>query len=136
MTDNNLFLKFVGLTLKKERLENNLSVKEMADLMGLSEQTIVSIERGTRGTSLENYKKMSVILDFSMDKLVGKNVELMLASPGPKKENKTETLAARCRGLTDEQADKVMEFIDQFVCYTNDDPENDPERLNFSKKFE
>ena len=121
------FLALVGTTIKQERKQNSLTIKEMASIMGLSEQTIICIERGTRGTGLENYKKMASVLGVTLDELTDTR-SLTLSSASNFKKNKKAALEAMCRGLNEDQAELVMNFINQILGYSKNTSDKNEEQ--------
>lgn len=59
-----------GKTLRKKRLEKNLSQETLADLANLHFTYVSSVERGERNISLENMSKLAKALSCSVGELV------------------------------------------------------------------
>jgi transcriptional regulator with XRE-family HTH domain len=58
--------------LKEIRLKNNLTQKQMGDIIGLSFQAINEIEHARRSITLERLLKLSDYFDVSLDWLMGR----------------------------------------------------------------
>lgn len=72
--DNHLLLAF-GQTVKKIRLENNLSQEELGERADLDRTYVSGIERGKRNVSLVNIARLAKALDVSISALVAFEVE-------------------------------------------------------------
>ena len=59
----------MNLNLKFRRIERGYSQKELASMVGVTNQTISNYERNKIRPSYENMKKISKILDSSVDEL-------------------------------------------------------------------
>ena len=60
----------IGENIKKYRKNNKLTLKQLGELVGLSEQAIGQYERGDRNPSLEILIKIAVALDVSVNELM------------------------------------------------------------------
>ena len=110
-------LPTIGKNITEARLINDITTEELAALVGLSERSIISIENGLRGTTIENYAKLADILGISIDEIVGKPNRRQAAglSEPSLKINK---LLHICKNLSDEQADLVINVISGLKTYT------------------
>lgn len=63
------FKKRTGACIKKLRMEQNISEKEMADLIYVKKNSYQNIESGFRGTSLDNYILIAKRLGVPVSKL-------------------------------------------------------------------
>lgn len=72
--DNHLLLAF-GQTVKKIRLENNLSQEELGERADLDRTYVSGIERGKRNVSLVNIARLAKALGVSISALVAFEVE-------------------------------------------------------------
>lgn len=59
----------IGKNLKKKRIEKQYSIKGVAKLIGCSEQTLMSYERGSRMPKIERMKKMAEIYETNINDL-------------------------------------------------------------------
>ena len=57
-------LKLIGINIKAERLKNNLSQEQLAELTNISIPTISLIETGKQNTSILNIIEIAKALDF------------------------------------------------------------------------
>lgn len=60
-------LLIVCNVLKKRRLENNLSQKELADKVNIAQTYYSDIERGRCNPSLNVFSKLATVLDIDMN---------------------------------------------------------------------
>jgi transcriptional regulator with XRE-family HTH domain len=61
----------IGQTIKKLRSGKKISQREIADLLGVSRNTIVLLEKGKRDVTLDEAKKLSTIFGISVEELAG-----------------------------------------------------------------
>lgn len=59
----------MGKTLKIKRIEKNLSVADIAKLSNISKSYVYKLEKGTKSPSLRVMKKLSLILETSVQDL-------------------------------------------------------------------
>ena len=78
----------LGERLKISRIEKNISIRKLAEKIGLSPSFISQIEQGKTSPSIENIKKIAHFLDISVNFLIDdrksavsfvKNTEQMIA---------------------------------------------------------
>lgn len=60
------FLQQIGLEIRVARIRKGLSTREVAEITGLSAQTINYIERGTKDTKILSYKRVADALQVDM----------------------------------------------------------------------
>lgn len=118
------FIKFVGVRLKNERKKNNLTINELAAVMNVSPQTINCIERGTRGTHLENYKRLTDILGCSLDSITTFDCATLSSPSEPSNGSRKDALIALCKGLDEEQAILVTDFVTGLLGYSKSKEKN------------
>lgn len=61
----------VLLRLKSLRKYNDMTRKELADRIGVSEPTIAAYEQGVREPNIDKLKRLSELFNVSIDHLVG-----------------------------------------------------------------
>ena len=61
--------QIIGKNIREERLARNISVEEMADMLGLTAGFVGLIERGERGTTAFNLFILSNMLGVSIDSI-------------------------------------------------------------------
>lgn len=59
------------LRLKELRLENELTQKQVADKLCISESTVCLYEKGKRKPSIDMLKKYATMFECTMDEIVG-----------------------------------------------------------------
>lgn len=60
----------IGLRIKEVRIERNLTQKELANLLGVAQNTISQYEKGTANASIEVIVRLSQILQTTTDFLL------------------------------------------------------------------
>ena len=63
-------LKLIGINIKAERLKNNLSQEQLAELTNISIPTISLIETGKQNTSILNIIEIAKALDVDINILI------------------------------------------------------------------
>ena len=113
-------LPSIGKNIRAARKQNNFTTQELAMLVGVSERTIVSIECGQRGTTIENYSKMADILGITIDELIGRTSRREAMGLGAPAGKKQAILQNICNKLTDEQTELVLNFVNNLRTYTKE----------------
>jgi len=60
----------IGKNIRKYREEHSLSIDELAEMLNLSPAFIGLVERGKRGSKLENLIKLSEIFDIDLNNII------------------------------------------------------------------
>ncbi|MBQ8749692.1 MAG: helix-turn-helix transcriptional regulator [Clostridia bacterium] len=60
----------IGGKLKNLRKHNNLSQRQLADLLSVKEYSVGDYERGRSEPSIETLRKLSIIFKISLDELL------------------------------------------------------------------
>ncbi|MBV4450716.1 helix-turn-helix domain-containing protein [Clostridium tyrobutyricum] len=108
------------------RKEYGMSQAELAEKLGVTQQTISKYENGTREPDSKTLKILASMFNTSIDYLLGnsdnKNTPNSDITPAEKisklvKDNKIETLAAHFDGedLTDDDVEDIKKFIEFVV---------------------
>lgn len=61
----------VGKRIKQLRIENGLSQKELAERVGVAQNTLAQYEKGTSRTSLDVLVRLAVELETTTDFILG-----------------------------------------------------------------
>jgi len=61
----------IGKNIQKERLARDLSVDELAELLGYTPSAVILVESGKRGTSALTLYKLSKIFGLPVDYFLG-----------------------------------------------------------------
>ncbi len=81
------YIRIIGSNIRYERKKRNLTIEDLAEIIGMAPGFLGLIERGQRGTSIKNLVKIAEIFSLSLDQLITvdlRNLELTGVS-----ENKT-----------------------------------------------
>ncbi|MCL2610680.1 MAG: helix-turn-helix domain-containing protein [Defluviitaleaceae bacterium] len=101
--------EILGNTMKKYRLAYDLSVEELARLLGVSSAFVGLIERGERGLSLKNLVRLTEIFDVDINELIydtGEN--LTVATP---QERPLRSLSALLTGLNEKEMQHIIVLV-------------------------
>lgn len=105
----------LGKKIRQERVNKNLTLEQLAEILGLSASYMGLIERGQRGISIETLYKLANIFNVSTDYL--------LFSDKYDKEDKERLmhnfLQKQILNLTDQYSKKDLEFIIDFLKLKN-----------------
>ena len=109
----------LGKTVKKYRLMYDLSIEELAKLLGLSSAFVGLIERGERGINLKNLVRLSEIFDIDINLLIydnglGLKERKLLGFSEPKEteeERKLRSLSALLTGLNAKELEFIIENV-------------------------
>ncbi|MDE6356162.1 MAG: helix-turn-helix domain-containing protein [Clostridia bacterium] len=61
----------VGERIKKLRIESGLSQRELAESVGVAQNTLAQYEKGTSKTSIDVLAKLAVVLETTTDYILG-----------------------------------------------------------------
>ena len=64
-------MKNLGLKLKELRVERGLTLKQVADAVGLTRNAIANYEADIRDPSLDTLKELCIFFEVSSDYLIG-----------------------------------------------------------------
>lgn len=69
--------KIIGINIKKYRIINNIKLKELSKLTGISLITLINIERNTinREITIQELYKISIVLNITVNKLLENNYD-------------------------------------------------------------
>ena len=110
----------VGRNIRMEREERGLSVKQLADTLGLSPQFIGLLERGERGTTIENMLIISTAFQITLDDLVGLGNMKLAECDGledPRLKLKRKAINTYLYNMTGEELDFVINMLKGFRKY-------------------
>jgi len=103
--------EILGKTIKKYRIAYNLSVNELAGLLGLSAAFVGLIERGEKGVSLKNLVRLTEIFDVDINKLVYDTDESLTSKLSPV-ERQLRSLSAILTGLGVRELEYIMANVE------------------------
>ena len=122
--ENNSFNKF---RLRDLRRENNLTSRELAKLLNVSQPTITRWENGLQEPSKKNVKKLASYFNVSSDYLLGltderepykkplKFEEALKILENTKRNNDIFTITENFKNLTDEQLHTIATIVESFT---------------------
>ena len=88
--------RVIGERIKKLRASKKLKVRELADMLGITQPALSMIEAGRRGISIEVARKLSDIFNVSIDYILG-NTD----NPTPYRENAFEKAKKQFKNYLD-----------------------------------
>lgn len=106
-------MTILGNRIKKLRENKNMSQKDLAKDLHISNSTLSQYESGIRVPSDEIKTTIAKYFDVSMDYLMGLSSDLK-TSAIEKEDNRISILARNASNLTEDQIKLVENLIDQF----------------------
>jgi transcriptional regulator with XRE-family HTH domain len=64
------YIRIIGSNIRYERKKRNLTIEDLAEIIGMAPGFLGLIERGQRGTSIKNLVKIAEIFSLSLDQLI------------------------------------------------------------------
>lgn len=122
--ENNSFNKF---RLRDLRRENNLTSRDLAKLLNVSQPTITRWENGLQEPSKKNVKKLASYFNVSSDYLLGltderepykkpmKFEEALKILENTKRNNDIFTITDNIKNLSDEQLHTIATIVESFT---------------------
>jgi transcriptional regulator with XRE-family HTH domain len=112
------YIKIIGSNIRYERKKRNLTIEDLAEIIGMAPGFLGLIERGQRGTSIKNLVKIAEIFSLSLDQLITvdlRNLELNGVRE-PKGNNKTRhsklsTLTSLMKNMTESELEYLVANI-------------------------
>lgn len=68
--DSSYYTKIIGSNIRYERKKRNLTIEDLAEIIGMAPGFLGLIERGQRGTSVKNLVKITEIFGLTLDQLI------------------------------------------------------------------
>ena len=109
MTKERLRL-IIGENIRKERSARDISVEELAGMLGLTAGFVGLIERGQRGTTPITLFKLADIFNMSLDALFYSEEEAE-TKLGGRREHRHNVSLKKAASLTSDFSDKEMDFV-------------------------
>lgn len=124
--------KIIGQNIRKERLEHNISIDELAEMLGLSPAFVGLIERGQRGAKLDNILKLSEIFDTDINNIIyGSNNSSNIISENKdnSKDKKKKTLLTLTYDLDENELDFIISHVRNLKKFRNSlENSNNPDK--------
>ena len=98
--------KHVGENIRAARKSKNLTIETLAELAGISESFLGTIERGESSLSIETLVSLCGALDITADSIVRSNVVVT-----PPMADKKATLLTMLGNATDSELDFLIEYV-------------------------
>jgi transcriptional regulator with XRE-family HTH domain len=106
--DEKAFFKALGARIAELRKESNITQVQLAETMGVSQQTVASWEVGRRGVPVSSLPTLARTLGASVETLIGEQVSAAKRGPTPKLQQQVERLSR----LPKAKQKFVMEMLD------------------------
>lgn len=113
MTKKQLRL-IIGENIRNERASRNISIDELAEMLGLTAGFVGLIERGQRGTTANTLFKLASIFDVTIDSLFLEKSGSILSlaeDQGWGVHSKRQKITSMVSGFTEEELDFVIQVI-------------------------
>lgn len=98
--------KYIGENVRKIRKSKNLTLEQLAELVGISESFLGVAERGASGFSTETIIKISDALNVTTDSLLKRGENTTIAPS-----DRMDTLTTMLKNATDEELDFLIDYV-------------------------
>ena len=106
------FRKTIGENIRRERLQRNMSIDELAELLELTSGFVGLIERGRRGATAYNIQRLSEIFGLNVDKLyISTNASPNATSDDTSSNVKHRRLMSLSYDLTEKELDFLINSV-------------------------
>jgi transcriptional regulator with XRE-family HTH domain len=105
------FFKALGARIAASRQDSGMTQVQLAQTMGVSQQTIASWEVGRRGVPVSNLPLLARTLGLSVETLIGEKAAPTKRGPTPKMQQQIERLSR----LPQAKQRVVMEMLEGFL---------------------
>ncbi len=106
--------KMIGDNIRNERIKRNLSIDELAELLGLTSGFVGLIERGKRGATAHTLYRLSSVLDLPLDRFfeeTGSSLSLREKEKIDKKEEPIISKRSKLNSLIYDLNEIELEFL-------------------------
>ena len=112
------FFKALGARISAARNDSGITQVQLAQTMGVSQQTVASWEVGRRGVPVSNLPLLARTLGLSVEMLIGEKAAPAKRGPTPKMQQQIERLSR----LPQAKQRVVMEMLEGFLNQTSRGP--------------
>jgi transcriptional regulator with XRE-family HTH domain len=112
------FFKALGVRIATLRKDSGITQVQLAEAMGVSQQTVASWEVGRRGVPASNLPGLARTLGVSVETLIGEKAPPAKRGPTPKLQQQVERLSR----LPQAKQRVVMEMLEGFLSQTARSP--------------
>ena len=106
--------KVIGTRIHEYRVRNNVSVEELSLLLGISPAFLRLVERGKRGTKIENLVTICQYFKISTDDMLLADDELFEARFNEIDHTAKDSLMVNLIGLSEEEIKFIIEFVKNY----------------------
>jgi XRE family aerobic/anaerobic benzoate catabolism transcriptional regulator len=106
------YLANFGDRVRKLRERQGVTLKQLAQLSGLSDRYIIQVEQGAANPSLESIFRLALALQTSVTRLLPEDAESAAAEPGGPARKLLELLEGRSKAQISRIADAVAAFLE------------------------
>ncbi|MCL2578704.1 MAG: helix-turn-helix domain-containing protein [Oscillospiraceae bacterium] len=99
-------LKHIGENIRTARKSKSLTIEMLAELAGISESFLGTLERGESSLSIETLINLCKVLDVSADSIIMGSAELP-----PPISDKKDTLMTMLGNASDAELDFLIEYV-------------------------
>jgi transcriptional regulator with XRE-family HTH domain len=112
------YIRIIGSNIRYERKKRNLTIEDLAEIIGMAPGFLGLIERGQRGTSIKNLVRIAEIFSISLDQLVTvdlRNLEVTNVKEGKEtkksRSGKLSTLSSIIKNMTEDELEYIITIV-------------------------
>ena len=105
--------KIIGANLRYERKLRNMTIEEVAEMVGMAPGFLGLIERGQRGTTLKNLCKLADFFSLTLDDMIKRDISGF--SEINNKPSSIELKILTAESLIESMDEKELDFVIDFM---------------------
>jgi transcriptional regulator with XRE-family HTH domain len=112
------YIRIIGSNIRYERKKRNLTIEDLAEIIGMAPGFLGLIERGQRGTSIKNLVRIAEIFSISLDQLVTvdlRNLEVTNVKEGKEtkksRSGKLSTLSSIIKNMSEDELEYIITVV-------------------------
>lgn len=91
--DDRIFLAQLGIRITRLRKEQGVTQVQLAEQLGVSQQTVTAYENGKRRVPISHLPRLAALLNTSIEELLGEEPKPNKRGPAPKLQQQLEQLS-------------------------------------------
>lgn len=118
--------KIIGANIRYERKLRDMTIEELAEVIGMAPGFLGLIERGQRGTTIKNLCKLADFFSLPLDDMVKRSLEgFAEGNRKTPKELKLMTAMSLIENMDEKELDFVVEMMKRLMRLRETDPEDE-----------
>ena len=117
--------KIIGANIRYERKLRDMTIEELAEVIGMAPGFLGLIERGQRGTTIKNLCKLADFFSLTLDDMIKRSLGFAEGNRKTPKELKLMTAMSLIENMDEKELDFVVEMMKRLMRFRETDPEDE-----------